>query len=86
MNESNASKTPQSLQYLRLDDPNLQRAANRLHTGGDLKLVLTKLNEEYIQALRNSHPDESGLREELYQKIASFDDLLRWVETYGKTR
>jgi len=49
-----------------------------------LKKVLTKLTDEYIAALRRSYPDEQQLREELYNKIAAFDDLQSWVETYGK--
>ncbi len=86
MNELKQSKNNLSLQYLELDNQQLQRAAQRLNTGGDLKLVLTTLNNEYIQQLRSSHPDEQVLREELYHKMSSFDDLLKWVETYGRTQ
>jgi hypothetical protein len=86
MNASNENKTLPTQVTLRLENSELQRAAERLSAGGDLKKVLTQLNNEYIQTLRGTSPDETLLREELYYRISSFDDLLNWVEAYGKRK
>ena len=84
--KSNESKTQVNHQSSLLTDPNLQRAVERLHSSGDLKKVLTSMTNEYIQAMRQSNPDEQTLREELYHKIATLDDLQSWVEHYGTKR
>lgn len=70
--------------HLRHHDPQVQAALRRLHQQGDLKMVLTELKNEYIQTLIGTAPDEHQLRDECYQSIARYDDLMTLVENYGR--
>lgn len=68
---------------LKLQNPQLQRAVERLVNNADLQLVLTSLQDEYISMIKASAPDERDLREECYQKISAYSDLQDWLKHYG---
>lgn len=61
----------------------MDRALKRLAVNPDLKIVLTALKNEYIQALIGTAPPDRDTREECYVKIMTLDDLQTWVDNYG---
>jgi len=67
---------------MRHPNPQVQRAIKALRDSGDLKLLLTELEKEYIEMIAGSAHSDVEIREAAYSKIALGRDLLTLVENY----
>lgn len=59
-------------------------AAKELCNSEALSTVLTSLINEYIELWKATNPVDKDVREELFNKVSTLEDLQSWVNLHGK--